>query len=87
LYVNHVQFSWKYFVLTYAAVIVLMTFGVKLEGRNADERSSPETGRFRLLLNRVFRWSVFSKARAETGAEAAGTEATGTTETTETTED
>ena len=76
-YINH-SFRWKYCAETYAAVVVLMVFGVTLEGRNPNERPSAETSRFRLLSDRVRGWFVFSKAGTKARPATGAAETTGT---------
>jgi hypothetical protein len=73
------NFRWNYCIWTYVAVVVLMIFGIALEGRNRNERPSTETSRFRILLDRMSRWFVFSKAGTKAGGASGPTETGGAT--------
>jgi hypothetical protein len=77
------NFRWNYCIWTYVGVVVLMTLGVILEGRDRNERPSPEISRFHLLFDRVRRWFIFSKTRAKTGGASGPTETGGATKTME----
>jgi hypothetical protein len=72
------NFRWNYCIGTYVAVVVLLIFGIALEGRNRNERPSTETSRFRVLFDRMSRWFVFSKAGTKAGGATGAEETTGT---------